>query len=72
MASKKLIIYNETLPYRCLFTLNKIWLDLKQQRLELVEQIREIRAKGYNITLEINEIEERISKAIVKLDKKND
>jgi hypothetical protein len=72
MASKKLIIYNETLPYHNLFTLNKIWLDLKQQRLELVEQIREIRAKGYNITLEINEIEEKISKAIVKLDKKND
>jgi len=72
MASKKLIIYNETLPYRCLFDLNKVWLDKKQQRLELVEQIGEIRAKGYNITVEINEIEERISKAIVKLDKKND
>jgi len=72
MASKKLIIYNETLPYRCLFDLNKVWLDKKQQRLELVEQIREIRAKGYNITVEINEIEEKISKAIVKLDKKND
>ena len=71
MASKKLIIYNETLPYRCLFDLNKVWLDKKQQRLELVEQIGEIRAKGYNITVEINEIEERISKAIVKLDKKN-
>ena len=72
MASKKLIIYNETLPYRCLFDLNKVWLDKKQQRLELVEQIGEIRAKGYNITVEINEIEEKISKAIVKLDKKND
>ena len=71
MASKKLIIYNEILPYHNLFSLNKVWLDLKQERMVLIEQAREIRAKGYNITLEINSVEERISKAIVKLDKNN-
>ena len=36
----------------------------------LIEEVRAIRAKGYNITMEINEIEEKLSQAIVKLDKK--
>ena len=70
--ARKLIIKSETLPYILLFDLNKSWLNLKQQRLELIEQMREIRAKGYNITMEINKIEEDISKAIVRLEKKND
>ena len=70
MVSKKLIIRSETLPYVALFDLNKAWLDKKQERLVLIEQAREIRAKCYNITMEIHEIEEKISQAIVKLEKR--
>ena len=68
---RKLIVRSETVPYLNLFDLNKKWLNLKQERLILIEQVREIRAKGYNLTMEINKIEENISQAIVKLDKKH-
>jgi len=71
MANQKLILKAEMVPYLNYFDLGKAWRDLKLQRLELVEQAREIRAKGYNNTLEINEIEEKMSAAIVKLEKKN-
>jgi len=71
MANQKLIVKTETMPYLNLFDLNKAWLNKKQERSVLIEQAREIRAKGYNNTLEINEIEEKMSAAIVKLEKKN-
>ena len=69
MANQKLIVKTETMPYLNLFDLNKAWLNKKQERSVLIEQAREIRAKGYNNTLEINEIEEKMSAAIVKLEK---
>jgi len=72
MANQKLILKAEMVPYLNYFDLGKAWRDLKLQRLKLIEQAREIRAKGYNNTLEINEIEEKMSAAIVKLEKKND
>ena len=71
MANRKLIVRSENLPYLNLFDLNKVWLTKKQERMILVEQARKIRAKGYNITMEINQIEDDMSKAIVKLEKKN-
>ena len=64
---KKLIVMQETLPYLNLFDLNKNWLDLKQERLKLIEEMREMRTKGYNLTMQINDIENNISKAIQKL-----
>jgi len=71
MTKNQLIIPVKQLPYVLLFDLNKQWLDLKQQRLELIEQMRELRTKGYNLTMEINKVEDGISKAIVRLEKKN-
>lgn len=71
MVLGKLIVRSETLPYLHLFDLNKEWLEKKQQRLELIDQMRELRQKGYNLTMDINKIEEKISKAIVRLEKKN-
>jgi hypothetical protein len=52
-----------------LFDLNKKWLDLKQDRQLLIERMRQLRANGYNLTMEINEIEEKISQQIEKLSK---
>lgn len=71
MPTKKLIVKSELVPYLNLFDLNKAWLDLKQERLEIIEQIREIRAKGYRLTMKINSVEEDISHAIQMLEKKN-
>jgi len=67
---RKLIIKSEIVPYLALFDLNKEWLEKKQKRMVLIEQVREIRTKGYNLTMEINAIEEKLSQAIVKLEKK--
>lgn len=67
----KLIVKAETVPYLTLFDLNKKWLDLKQDRQLLIERMRQLRANGYNLTMEINEIEEKISQQIAKLDKIN-
>jgi len=75
---QKSIVSIETRPYLDLFALNKLWLDLKQKRNELIEKVREIRQEGYNlklepdvalciisvITMQINEIEEQMSKEI--------
>lgn len=68
--ARKLIIKSETLPYLNLFDLNKEWLNMKNQRTDLVEEASKLRAKGWALTHEINEIEEKISKAIQKLEKK--
>lgn len=67
----KMIVKAETVPYLTLFDLNKKWLDLKQDRQLLIERMRQLRANGYNLTMEINEIEEKISQQIAKLDKIN-
>ena len=67
---RKLIIKSEIVPYLALFDLNKEWLEKKQKRMVLIEQVREIRTKGYNLTMEINKIEEKLSQAIQKLEKK--
>ena len=67
----KQIISVETLPYLNLFDLNKLWLDLKQERGVLIAEVREIRKKGYNLTTKINEIETKISEAIAKLTNEN-
>uniref|UniRef100_A0A6H1ZY94 Uncharacterized protein n=1 Tax=viral metagenome TaxID=1070528 RepID=A0A6H1ZY94_9ZZZZ len=72
MKSKnKLIIRQETLPYLNLFDLNKSWLSLKQERTGLVEEAHELRARMWVLSHKITEIEEKISQAIVKLEKKN-
>ena len=71
MASKKLIIYHENLPYIALFDLNKAWLDLKQERISIVEEAHLLRASMWAVSHKITEIEEKISQAIVKLEKKN-
>lgn len=63
------MVKTELVPYLNLFDLNKAWLDKKQERMVLIEKVREIRAKGYNLTMEINKIEEKLSQAIVKLEK---
>jgi hypothetical protein len=65
----KMIVKAETVPYLTLFDLNKKWLDLKQDRQLLIERMRQLRANGYNLTMEINEIEEKISQQIEKLSK---
>ena len=67
----KLIVKSETVPYLTLFDLNKKWLELKQDRQLLIERMRQLRANGYNLTMEINEIEDKISRQIAKLDKTN-
>jgi hypothetical protein len=64
-----MIVKAETVPYLTLFDLNKKWLDLKQDRQLLIERMRQLRANGYNLTMEINEIEEKISQQIEKLSK---
>ena len=68
--TKKTMVKLEVVPYLALFDLNKEWLEKKQKRMVLIEQVREIRTKGYNLTMEINAIEEKLSQAIVKLEKK--
>jgi len=67
--TKRTMVKTELVPYLNLFDLNKAWLDKKQERMVLIEKVREIRAKGYNLTMEINKIEEKLSQAIVKLEK---
>ena len=71
MTTKKTMVKLEIVPYLNLFDLNKAWLDLKNQRTDLVEEASKLRAKGWALTHEINEIEEKISQAIVKLEKNN-
>jgi len=66
---QKSIVSIETRPYLDLFALNKLWLDLKQKRNELIEKVREIRQEGYNLTMQINEIEEQMSKEISRIEK---
>jgi hypothetical protein len=39
---------------------------------KLIERMRQLRANGYNLTMEINEIEEKISQQIAKLSKNNE
>jgi len=70
MKRTKTMIQIETMPYITLFDLNKQWLDLKAQRLVLIEQVREIRTKGYNLTMQINKVEEQISGEIAKIEKR--
>jgi len=67
---RKLIIKSEIVPYLALFDLNKVWLDKKQQRQVIWDSIRAQRKNMYNLTMEINKIEEKLSQAIVKLEKK--
>ena len=71
MASKKLIIYNEILPYHNLFTLNKIWWNLKQDKAKIMEEVHKLRARMWDTSHKLTEIEEKLSEAIVKLDKNN-
>lgn len=66
----KLIIRQETLPYINLFDLNKVWLDRKQQRQAIWDSIRQQRKDMYLISMEIHDLEEKISKVVKKLEKK--
>ena len=68
--SRKLIIRSETLPYLNLFDLNKSWLNLKTQRQSIWDSIRQQRREMYNISVEIRHLEEKLSQAIKKLEKK--
>jgi len=70
MANRKLIIYNENLPYINLFDLNKVWLDLKQERTKLFEESHELRSRMCLTSMKITQIEEKLSDAIVKLSNK--
>ena len=70
MANRKLIIYNENLPYINLFDLNKVWLDLKQERNKLFEEAHELRSRMCLTSMKITQIEEKLSDAIVKLSNK--
>ena len=70
MSTKRTMVKLEIVPYLALFDLNKIWLEKKQERMVLIEQVRAIRTQGYNLTMEINEIEAKLSQAIKKLEKK--
>jgi len=71
MANRKLIVRSETLPYLSLFDLNKLWLNLKTNRQTIWQSIRQQRKEMYNLTMEITQIEEKLSDAIQKLDKNN-
>ena len=70
MSTKKTMVKLEIVPYLALFDLNKEWLDLKVKRQDIWKSIRDQRRDMYNTTLEINKIEEKLSQAIQKLEKK--
>ena len=70
-SNHKQIIRIETLPYINLFDLNKAWLNLKQERTKLFEESHELRSRMCLTSMEITKIEEKLSDAIQKLEKKN-
>ena len=68
--TKRTMVKLEVVPYLALFDLNKEWLDLKTKRQNIWDSIRNQRRDMYNTTIKINEIEAKLSQAIVKLEKK--
>lgn len=66
--TKKQIIDIETLPYQNIFNLTKKRLDLKQEGEELVEKRKEIHARLWNITNEMNEIDEQMRKDVQRIE----
>jgi len=68
--TKKTMVKTELVPYLNLFDLNKHWLDLKQDRMKIAEEFRELKSRAWIVTHSITEIEEKLSQAIVKLEKK--
>ena len=68
--TKKTMVKLEVLPYLALFDLNKEWLNLKVERQKIWKSIRDQRRDMYNTTMEINKIEEKLSQAIQKLEKR--
>ena len=69
--TKKLIVKSEMIPYLNMFDLNREWLNFKQERMGLIEEAHELRARMWALSHKITEIEEKISQAIVKLEKNN-
>lgn len=68
---KSLIVKVEMIPYLSLFDLNRAWLDLKEKRMAIAEEFRELQSKAWKVTHSITEIEEKLSEAIKKLERKN-
>ena len=70
MSTKRTMVKTELVPYLNLFDLNKEWAELRIQKTEFVEELSQMRSRGWILSHKITEIEEKISQAIQKLEKK--